>query len=443
VSATPTRGRRDTPPFGTTVLRGSLVILVLLGLGYLATRLYNGIPGRDYKTVYVATPQVGNLLPHDPVRIAGARVGQVVSRDLDAAGHPLIKLQIEPGVRIPSDTSVAIRANGLLGARFVQLIPGTNRTEIPDGATIRGGPTAFTFGLPEALDTFDEQTRGRLGDVIDNLGAGMLGNGDGVNGLLHAGGQEAGPFADTAREILDRRPGALRRLVPSLTSATTPLNENRTGLSALMGVAADALDPLVSERQATRATLAAAPPALAAARAGLLDGRRLIRSIDAVAAQANRTLPYAPRGLSGLAALLGDARQPLRRAEPLLEDLRPLVPSVLRITRALSPVLSPARGLLGDLEPMLIETGRYKCDLTDFAVVMRSMTGYGIPARRGPNGPAGDFRLQLTEWPSVSTVGLKDATGLYRREGYQPPCKYLSKPYPQYLPAMYGRRHGR
>ena len=73
------RRRRDHPRPTSVAIRGLIIcgIAALIGFGLL--RLYNGVPGENYATYYVSTPQVGNLLIHDPVRIAGSRVGQVRS----------------------------------------------------------------------------------------------------------------------------------------------------------------------------------------------------------------------------------------------------------------------------------------------------------------------------------------------------------------------------
>src|SRR5207253_997437 len=142
---------------------------------------YNGVPGRSYSTVYVEVPQIGNLLQHDQVRIAGVRVGQVERRSITPDGHTRLALQLEPGVSLPADTTVAIRASGLLGARYVQLVPGRSTRVLASGSTIRAPGSSITIGLPEALDTFDAQTRGALGSTLGELGTGLLGHGTQLN----------------------------------------------------------------------------------------------------------------------------------------------------------------------------------------------------------------------------------------------------------------------
>src|SRR5207244_3542441 len=110
----------------------------------------------DYRTLYVDARAVGNLRAHDPVRVAGVRVGQVGGLRISSGGRARVRLQLEPDAPpFQTNSKVAIRAAGLLGARYVELVPGRVGTPLADGATIHAGDNALTFGVSEALDTFD------------------------------------------------------------------------------------------------------------------------------------------------------------------------------------------------------------------------------------------------------------------------------------------------
>jgi len=430
ISSRSTR-RRDTPPVIPTAIAGALVLLAVVVLLWQALRVYNGVPGRDYATVYVSTPQVGNLLTHDQVRVAGARVGQVIGRDVGTDGRPRVELQIEPGTELSADTRVAVRGAGLLGARYIELIPGQEATDLADGATIKGNDDAYAFGLPETLDTFDRETRGALGSMIGGLGQGLLGHGEQLNDGIHAAGTRAEKFGIAAAEIM-RRDGAVGRLLPALESAVAPLDANRKQLSALTTAAADAIEPFVDRREQTRATLDEAGPALASMRTGLAAGTGLLTSVRAAASAAHGTLPKAPAGLRSLSRMLADSKVPLQRADALLRAAGPAVPGVLRITAALNPVLAPLEKAIDDLTPSLGHVARYGCDIVNFGQTMRSMTGYTQPGE-GAHGPLQAFRLQIVAPLSTDVVGVKDATGTSIREGIVAPCTYLAKPYPQFV----------
>ncbi|PTL58168.1 MlaD family protein [Paraconexibacter algicola] len=431
MSARTSRTRRtrryDGEPPRRVIVRGLVVVGLLAGLAYLAAAFYNGVPGRDYRFVNAEVPRIGSLLDHDPVRLGGVRVGQVRSIELAPDGGNRLRLQLEPGTKLAADTGIRIRANGLLGARFVELVPGRSDVALADGAPIKGDDRALTFGATDALDTFDRETRGALRPLLGELGTGLAGQGANVNDLLRVGGREIVP---TKKLFTTLRTADLDGLLPSLRSGMVPLDDERVAITDLFGAGDRALAPFVVERDATRDALGAAPTALDAGDAGLRAGRPLLAAARSLSRQANLTLPRLPAGLRATSALLKEAPGPLDRATDLLDEVKPVVPSVLRVTGAASPLLKPATDLLADIVPVVRKLGPYGCDLENFGAVFRSMTGLGTRNTSGPNGPAMQFRLQIAAPVPTEALSLPDSTGLITREGYPAPCTYLAKPYP-------------
>jgi phospholipid/cholesterol/gamma-HCH transport system substrate-binding protein len=420
--------RRDTDPPGRTLVRGGLVIAVVGVLVWLAVSAYNGVPFEGYSTFYVSVPQAGNLLQHDPVRIAGVRVGQVLSKTIGADGRVRLTLQLEPGMSLPADTTVAIRAQGLLGSRYVELIAGHSSRKLAPGATITAPAAALTYGVPEALDTLDAQTRGALGTTVRVLGKGMLGHGAQLNDTIRLDAPQMVPFQQLATTILSH-PGAAQRLLPALDRMTSVLSASGERLARTFAPAATALAPVVSERAAVRAALEQAPSALQSADSGLTDAERLLDATRAVATAANGTLPYAPSGLHRLTALLAGSHPALERSTSLLQAAQPAVPAVLRITASLRPLLRPLLQGLRNLTPMLGQLAPYGCNIENFGAVFRSMTGFGGTGT-GPHGPAMAFRLTVVPPAGQGFFGARDTSGLTSRDGYPPPCKYLASSYP-------------
>jgi hypothetical protein len=113
-----------------------------------------------------------------------------------------------------------------------------------------------------------------------------------------------------------------------------------------------------------------------------------------------------------------------------LRAARPAVPAILRITRSVRPLLSPLREALDDLTPVVRAVGRHKCDVTNFAAVLRSMTGFGVPGTNGTGpdgqqqtGPPQQFRLGLVISP-YEALGQRSPDGYGERDPYPVPCKY-------------------
>lgn len=423
--------RRDRPPALRSLTVGLVVSALLAGVGFELLRVYNGIPGVPYETAYASLPTVGNLLSHDAVRISGRRVGQVISEDIGSDGRPRVKLQLNPDVKLYRGAQVAVRASGLLGARYVELKPGlTTGPQLADGTTIEGGANSYTYGLPEAVAVFDEQARGGLRKTVRELGTGVLGNGVALNPTLKELGYAPRKFEAIAKSILKRDP-ATARLIPSLEAALRPLDETRATARPLMQATRDAVTPFVTERAATRATISAAPGALAGTRDGLGRGVKLLASVREVSTVAERTLPRAPAGLTQLSALLTEAKAPLRRAEPTVRTLLPKAASSIQgALRASEPVVPRLKAGIDLIRSFMKEVGDYRCDVENAGAVLRSMTGFG-QSGSGPLGPAMAFRLQVVAPGPGELLGIKDNTSIFKRSADEAPCRYLSTPYPQ------------
>lgn len=421
--------RRDTERPPITLFKAAIAIAVVGLLVALSLSIYHGLPWVSYKTIYAKLPEVGDLLPHDPVRIAGVRVGQVSGITVDRRGEARLRLQIDPGTKLPYGTTFAVRADSLLGARYVQLVPGHGNGELPSGYTLHGDRDSLTFGVPDVLNVLDAETRGRLGQLISGLGEGLLGRGTALNGTIHEIAAESIPAQQLISAL--NGPGQLRLLVPSLQSAMEPLDTARSTITAMLPPLSASLQPLVDQRGAVRSALDQAPPALAAATAGLANGKRLLDAAYALSVQARDVLPPAPSALQATADLLRISHPALARADRLLQAAEPASPAALRITAALSPVLAPLSQLLSRATPVANQVAPYGCNIENFGAVMRSMTGFGggagVPG--GPAGAAMAFRLELIPAGAAQLLGIKDST-LIRRVGYSAPCHFLSSVYP-------------
>lgn len=405
---------------------GAAVIITIAAYVAFSVTAFNGLPWKNYRTIYATVPATGNLIKHDQVRIAGVRVGQLLSSEITEDGLAKLKLQLEPGTDVPADTKVFIRANGLLGARYIQLVPGTSKQALADGAVIRGTKESFAYGVPEFLNTFDRPTRAALGTTVRELGAGLLGNGRRVNETIAKSSAATVPFQRTIKAIL-ARPGAAERLLPSLNRLAIPFNASRADLAGMLAPADRTFRPFVDEQEALRATLERAPSTLDSVRTGLRAGERLLAAAESLAIEAHRTLPTAPGGLRAAAAMLKEARGPLRKAVPLVKDVRAAVPSILRVTGAMSPVLSPLGRGLDSVKSIFDQIAPFGCDIKLFGANMRSMTGFGGTA--GTRGPAGSppigFRLQvLLTTPQTEVGNPNPAATTDPRDTLSEPCKW-------------------
>jgi len=81
--------------------------------------------------------RVEGLRDGSDVRISGIRVGSVVSQELDPKTFvAIVKLSIEPSIKLPVDTVAAITSSGLFGDNYVSLEPGNEDDVIKAGGQI-------------------------------------------------------------------------------------------------------------------------------------------------------------------------------------------------------------------------------------------------------------------------------------------------------------------
>jgi phospholipid/cholesterol/gamma-HCH transport system substrate-binding protein len=68
--------------------------------------------------------------------VAGVKVGQVTGIDLGPDLRAHVTLDVDAGLKLPDDTTAAIRTSGLLGDQFIALEPGASEQDLTPGATI-------------------------------------------------------------------------------------------------------------------------------------------------------------------------------------------------------------------------------------------------------------------------------------------------------------------
>jgi len=80
---------------------------------------------------------VGGLPNGADVRINGIKVGTVLTQKIDTATfNAVVAMSITPDIHLPVDTVAVVDSEGLLGGKFVKLVPGHSAQTIVAGGTI-------------------------------------------------------------------------------------------------------------------------------------------------------------------------------------------------------------------------------------------------------------------------------------------------------------------
>jgi len=121
-----------------------LVVLVLAGL--LIWRIEDLRLGRGpAKKISVEFKDVAGLDAKSTVRLAGVRVGKVARIRLAPDGKAIVEMDLDKDVELRQGASAAVASLGLLGEKYVELVPGpVGAPELPEGTTIKGDvPVSF------------------------------------------------------------------------------------------------------------------------------------------------------------------------------------------------------------------------------------------------------------------------------------------------------------
>ena len=119
---------------------GAFVLAGILAVLFLVIQV-SGVNMNAAETSYVVSARfddVAGLRPRAKVSMAGVTLGRVRAIEVDTDyGEAIVQIEIdgEPGT-LTSDTSAKILTEGILGARYIGLLPGSEETKLADGGEI-------------------------------------------------------------------------------------------------------------------------------------------------------------------------------------------------------------------------------------------------------------------------------------------------------------------
>ncbi|MDE2336722.1 MAG: outer membrane lipid asymmetry maintenance protein MlaD, partial [Alphaproteobacteria bacterium] len=117
---------------------GAVVLLVAGGFLAFFYRTTDIHPTGGY-VVTASFSQVDGLDPGTPVEVSGVKVGQVLDFSLNPETYAAtVRLNINSNIKLPEDTVANIVSSGLLGGRYVSLLPGGDSQMLKPGDQIIG-----------------------------------------------------------------------------------------------------------------------------------------------------------------------------------------------------------------------------------------------------------------------------------------------------------------
>jgi len=92
--------------------------------------------GSEGLHVSAAFDETGSLTVRAPVVIGGVRVGEVSAISLGNDFRATVEMNLDPGLKLPTDTSAQIVTAGVLGDRYIELQPGAEEKVLKSGDRI-------------------------------------------------------------------------------------------------------------------------------------------------------------------------------------------------------------------------------------------------------------------------------------------------------------------
>ncbi|WP_174301668.1 outer membrane lipid asymmetry maintenance protein MlaD [Caulobacter sp. S45] len=128
---------------------GAVVLLAAVGFLAYALAHAGGIGEAGGYSLKARFGEAGSLAPGAAVTIAGVKVGSVSAVTLDPKTFLAdASMTIKPDVKLPSDSTVKITQDSLLGGQHLSVEPGGSSDDLKPGATFQNTQGAVDlFGL--------------------------------------------------------------------------------------------------------------------------------------------------------------------------------------------------------------------------------------------------------------------------------------------------------
>lgn len=205
-----------------------VVVMLVVGVGQLHRLPFVDGYGRSLTIELV---DAGGLEPGDRVEVAGVQVGTVESLRIDG-DRVVAELDVDPGIRLGSDTRASVRVGNLLGSKYVELTPrGSGRLaddRIPVARTEPAYDVVHAFGeLSQTVDAIDTD---QLETALDSIAETFRGSSDDVDAALRG--------LTTISETIAERDVEVTSLLDRSNRLAGTLDASRDDLSALVRDAA-------------------------------------------------------------------------------------------------------------------------------------------------------------------------------------------------------------
>jgi phospholipid/cholesterol/gamma-HCH transport system substrate-binding protein len=390
----------------------TMVALAVVVGGYILSQENFKLPGwvpvvgRSYFTLKARFQTAQAVAPGQgqAVTIAGAKIGEIASVDLDG-GVASVTMKITPKYAlIYHDATALLRPKTTLKDETVEIDPGEPSSgRLKSGETIPLAQTGPDANFDELLTGLDGDTRAYLQELLAGAGVGLKDNGRALAATLKR-------FDPTARDLqliskeLETRQADIASSIHNFRLLVEALGEKDTQLTALLSSSNKVFETFAKEGGSFESTLGLLPGALSKTEQGL---GKISTAFNAVGPALKELHPFAKSLAPGERASI-----PLfKQTTPIFQnELRPFARQILPTVQAIGPDTKE----LAESFPQLTST---------FSVLNEFFNELAYNPGKGEGG-----FLFFVDWASHnlnSVVSSADAHGTLGRSLLYLNCKVL------------------
>src|SRR3979411_1248489 len=195
------------------------------------------------------------LVPQAEVRVSGVHVGSVLEITDAGDGGALVKMALQPDVRVRQDVRAVIRPKTMLGEKFVELVrqQGSSRPYLQSGATIPASQTGQAIEIDDILNAMDAPTRQAMSESFRQLGIALDGRQQDLGAALPPLDSTIANLRPLAR-VGESRQQELDRILTNLNTIMQALADEQDQLGHLVDSGDTVMSAIASRDQALPGT---------------------------------------------------------------------------------------------------------------------------------------------------------------------------------------------
>lgn len=367
---------------GRSFLVGVGLIAFVVLLMYVAITAPKGHPFSTHTTVRAAFTDVGQLQPGDDVRENSVRVGQVSDIEFHN-GTAVVTMSLLGRQSVYADARAAMWDQSALGQKFVELDPGAKSSGALGNAVIPTTRTTGAMDIDQLLDVFDSKTRAATGSAVRELGTGVAGQSQALNGFLTHAPEDLSDFSSLSRRLASDQTD-LPALLRSARDLSAQLSEHTTDLRSLLQRTDDTLSAVGVDRSVPLASTVAQLPET------LSDVRTVSDHLSVPLTDVHRAVARLRPGVTALGAatpalrsLLRNGVTPLGKVPTVAHQAVPAVDDLTTTLTTAQPVVPKVDMLVKGLDPFLTRLAPYSVDIHALAVGGASFTNDPVTDANG------------------------------------------------------------